>query len=84
MPSHKIHRAVSRLFLGSSHDDVNKLMDLPAKLLGRRHRILLHDPFSALILFGSDSEKFKASILHILVDELAKNPEVKKVLESLI
>jgi len=70
--------------LGSSHDDVNKLMDLPAHILGKKHRVLLHDPISAFIMFGRKPEKFEAAILHILVDKLAENPELRKLLESLV
>ena len=83
MTSHRVHRAISRLLLGESHDDVNKLMDLPAKIMGKRHRLIFHDPLSAFILFGGNPEKFKAALLHILVDELSKDPKVKKILESL-
>jgi len=75
---------VSKLLLGSSHDEVNKIMDLPARLVGKGHRAFLHDPLSAFILFGDDPEKFKAALLHILVDEVSKDPRVKKVLESLV
>jgi len=57
--------------------------DLPAYILGKRHRMLLHDPLSALILFGDDPEKLSASLLHILVDLAAEDPKVKKLLESL-
>jgi len=83
LPSHKVHRAISRLLLGSSHPDVDRIMDLPAYILGKKHRLLLHDPLSVFILFGDDPERLGAALLHILVDLAAKDPRVKKLLESL-
>jgi len=83
LPSHKVHRAVCRLLLGSSHPEVDRIMDLPAYILGKKHRLLLHDPFSAFILFGDDPERLGAALLHIFVDMAARDPKVKKLLESL-
>jgi len=84
MPSHKIHRAVSRMVLGKAHDSVNKVMDWPYKILGKRHRIVFHDPLSIVALFGNDKAKLEAAALHLLVDKACENPSVEKLLQLLV
>jgi len=55
---------------GKEHDDVHKIMDGLASLLGTEHRKYPpHDPLSVL-LFTRDPEKALAATLHILVDDL--------------
>ena len=84
MARHRVHRAISRMLLGHAHDDVNKIMDAPYKRLGKRHRILFHDPLSVLALFPNDSERQSAALLHIAVDKACVNPFVEKLLEALL
>ena len=83
MPSHKVHRAICKLILGKAHPDVDKIMDLPALILHKDHRRYFHDPLSVFILFGKNPEKFRAALLHILVDHIGSDPKVKKLLESI-
>jgi len=79
----KTHRAISKLVLGKPHNDVNKVIDGPFKLLGKRHRALFHDPLSVLALFGDDPEKLKAGLLHLVVDRACRNRTVEKILVAL-
>lgn len=50
MPSHSRHKRTSKLLTGNSHDEVHKAIDAPYMVLGRKHRVLFHDPFSAAAL----------------------------------
>jgi hypothetical protein len=72
MPSHKVHEAVSRLLLGRAYPEVDDAIDEPYVLLGRAHRKLYHDPFSAMIvasIVSHDPNAKNAALLHILLDE---------------
>lgn len=80
---HRVHRAISRMLLGNAHNDVNKIMDAPYKMLGKKHRILFHDPLSVLALFPNDRERQSAALLHIAVDKACENRFVEKMLEAL-
>ena len=84
MPSHKIHRAVSRMVLSKPHDDVNKMLDAPYRELGRKHRMLFHDPLSVLALFPNDRERQVAALLHVATDKACENRFVEKFLEALL
>jgi uncharacterized metal-binding protein len=54
-------------------------MDEPAwtTSLGRRHRILRHDPLSLLARFGT-SEEFISGLLHILADAVESKVKALK------
>jgi len=71
------------MVLGKAHDSVNKTMDAPYRILGRKHRILYHDVPSIIALFGHDQAKLEAAALHLLVDRACENPNVEKMLELL-
>jgi len=47
LPSRKVHEALDRVFLGRKFTQVHRLIDLPARNMGRKHRALFHDPLSA-------------------------------------
>jgi len=83
MPSHKVHRAIEKLILKKSHDDVHRIMDAPARILGKKHRLFLHDPISCFLLFNDNPEKINAALLHVLVDELSKDRATKILMEML-
>jgi hypothetical protein len=47
---HKVHQAIDMLVLGGKHNRVYRLMDLPYRLLGRRHRELFHDTYTTFLI----------------------------------
>ena len=74
MPRGRTHDLVARLLLPwvspRKIRRVNRLMDLPARWLGERHRVLLHDPLQALAAFGRDPEELAVALVHIALDRL--------------
>ena len=46
----KVHQAIDMLVLGGKHNRVYRLMDLPYRLLGRRHRELFHDTYTTFLI----------------------------------
>jgi len=69
MPSHRVHRALDRLVLGRELPFVHRFKDKPFKVLGRRHRVVFHDPATNIILgllFGP--EAMVSGFLHDLAD----------------
>jgi len=79
MPSHKVHRKLDEIVLGRPYDVVHKFKDAPYKVLGKRHRVLFHDPYTNFILgllFG-----YKAMIsgfLHDLADKAETCMKMRK------
>jgi len=70
MPSHRVHRAIDRLVLGRELPHVHRFKDKPYKVLGRRHRVVFHDPDTNIILgllFGP--EAMVSGFLHDLADQ---------------
>ena len=59
-------------------------MDWPYKVLGKKHRILFHDPLSVLAMFPNDPERQSAALLHIALDKACENSKVEKILELLV
>lgn len=72
MPSHKLHRLLDRVVLGREYPWVHKLMDSPALLLGKKHRVLFHDPQTALLiaLLSCDPKAGLSCLLHQWLDNL--------------
>ncbi|MGD0424724.1 MAG: hypothetical protein ABSA92_14895 [Candidatus Bathyarchaeia archaeon] len=73
MPSHRVHKEITRWLLGKPHAKVHRAIDYPYKFLGPKHRILFHDPVtSVLVAKAASREKGagKAAILHVLTDAL--------------
>jgi hypothetical protein len=71
MPSHRVHRAITARILGKPHDKVHKAIDYPYKFLGPRHRVLFHDPITAVLVSRTASKEKGAglaAILHIVTD----------------
>ncbi len=59
--------------LGKPHDKVHKAIDYPYKFLGPKHRILFHDPITAVIVARTASKEKGAglaAVLHIATDWL--------------
>jgi hypothetical protein len=69
MPSHKAHRFIDRLFLNSEREDVHRWIDAPYKYLGKKHRIMRHDPLTLIVKYHDDPEALASALLHILADE---------------
>jgi len=72
LPSRKVHEALDRVFLGRKFSQVHRLIDLPARSVGKKHRALFHDPLSAIAIGyavgGLDGAM--SALLHIAVDSL--------------
>ncbi len=79
MPRRSSHKKLSKWLLGNAHSEVHKALDWPHKLLGRRHRILFHDPLSAMF-FGAAAAARRgknpltgaaAGVVHVAQDMLS-------------
>ena len=72
MPSREVHRLISRIITGYDCDKTHAAIDWPYKYLGRKHRILFHDPVSAAIIgYLNDGEEGAISgIAHVVADYL--------------
>lgn len=70
MPSHEVHRRVTRLLLGREYQDVHSFKDRPVVVLKGRHRVLRHDPLTNLRLAAEtgDPGAFLAGTLHDVTD----------------
>jgi len=71
MPSHRVHKEITRWILGKPHSKVHRAIDSPYKFLGAKHRILFHDPISAIVVARKASKEkgaSQAAILHIVTD----------------
>jgi hypothetical protein len=86
MPSRYKHKKFSKLLIGYSCERTHKIIDYPVRFFGKKHRILFHDPASALIVgFLSDGLQGSISALtHILLDECSKNKILKQLIEYLL
>jgi len=68
MPSHKIHRLISKLLLGKEYPDVDRFADL---ISGPNHRkVWGHDKKSVLLTYilTKDPDRALAHCLHIAAD----------------
>lgn len=87
MPSRRVHNFLNRIIFGSSYDKINAAIDEPFKYLGRKHRILYHNPLEAGIIGltkTSDINGFMAGFLHVYVDQTCSdNKSLKATLEIL-
>lgn len=72
MPERRIHNYTTKLLLGKTFDEVHRVLDGPVKFLGRKHRVLYHEPAEAALI-GYEIAGFEgalAALLHVTVDEL--------------
>jgi len=86
LPGIRVHTYLDKWFLGKSYPKIHKEMDRPFKRLGRRHRLLFHDPVSAIAiaqrLYPGDPKAVRAALLHITIDNIcSQNPEARETLE---
>lgn len=87
MASQRAHVYVDYMMFGRSYRKIHREMDRPFRRLGRRHRIMLHDPVSAIRiaqrLYPGDPVAVRAALLHITIDKIcSRDPEFKKTLEA--
>jgi len=61
MPERYIHKKLSELVLDNSCEETHAAIDEPVKEMGRGHRKLYHDPFSAGII-GFFENGYKGAI----------------------
>jgi len=71
VPDRRVHEAVDKLLFNKKCTTVHKILDLPSKWLGEKHRILLHDPLTAMLIgFLVDRyEGAMSALLHIALDK---------------
>jgi hypothetical protein len=87
VPGWRVHVYLDRKFFGKSYWKVHQKMDEPYLFLGRKHRVLFHDPLSALAIaqtyYPGDTNAVKAANFHILVDRICTgNPSLKTMFEG--
>jgi hypothetical protein len=74
MPSHKLHCYMDRMCFGRTFRKLHRALDRPYCVLGRKHRIVFHDGWSATEvakkLYPSDPVAQEAAVLHIQLDEM--------------
>jgi hypothetical protein len=83
-----VARALDRVCFGKSYTKVHEEIDSPFKYMGRGHRALFHDPFSAYVIaqkhYPGDQNALAAALLHNIVDTACtKSPEKRRALEVL-
>lgn len=80
MPSRKVHTMDSRL--GGYSRKVNNMIDLPYAWLGNKHRVLFHDPVSAMMLgYIIDGQRGAIGALRHLALDSIKDKNSKEFLE---
>ena len=86
MPSRRVHNRFAQILLGSSFNEVNRVIDLPHRFLKEKHRVIGHDPLSAFLIgYALAGERGGlAGLLHIALDEIANDPKAKKIIEALL
>lgn len=88
LPGHRVHRYLDRELFGKSYYRIHREMDRPYLFLGKTHRVLFHDPCSALAIAqrwypGDDNAKL-AALFHIYIDNTcSENPSLKAQLKFL-
>jgi hypothetical protein len=80
MPSHKLHCFVDRMCFGRSFLKLHRALDKPYWVLGRKHRVVFHDGWSATEVAKrvcpGDPVALEAAVLHVQLDELCSNNRV--------
>ena len=88
MPSHKVHCYWDRIHFGKSYRKIHEALDKPVWILGRRHRIIFHDGWSASEVAKKvcpgDPVAVEVAAAHVMLDEMCSNDrESKRELELL-
>ncbi len=74
MPARKEHNKLSKIFLGKSCNRTHAAIDYPFRFMGRRHRILFHDPISAALIgyLANGDEGALSGWMHLAADKCLK------------
>jgi hypothetical protein len=85
MPGHKVHRFFAKIMLGRAYPEVDKAIDRPYAILGRRHRIIFHTPLEAYFMGSTatlDPKGGWIALLHIWLDKkCSEDRKFKKEME---
>ena len=87
MPSRYLHKKISKILTEKECERTHGRIDYPVKFLGRGHRILFHDPLSALIIgFLTEGEGgVYAGLSHVALDYCCtKAPILKYLLKMFV
>ena len=82
MPSRRVHKKMSKILSGKNCELTHKIMDYPARFLGKKHRTFFHDPFS-IILIGyltNGLEGIYSGFLHLATDRICSKYSIAKKL----
>ena len=87
MASFQAHLYWDRLFFGRTYPKIHKELDKHFKRLGRRHRMVNHNPLAAIQiamrLYPGDPLAVRSALFHIRLDEICtRDPEFKKTVEA--
>ena len=87
MPRRKIHDSINVIVLGKAYSEVNKVLDLPAKVVGSSHRKFLHsvpEAFLLGVLLTGDLDGGIGGVLHVIVDSFDSSAkrEFKKIVKK--
>jgi hypothetical protein len=83
-----VHRYLDLELFGKSYWRIHREMDKPYIFLGKAHRVLFHDPCSALAIarrwYPHDDNAKLAALFHIQIDNIcSENPILKAQLKFL-
>jgi len=79
MPDRDVHRKLSRYLTGDDCNATHAAIDYPFRFLGRGHRVLFHDPLSAMMI-GYIMDRYKgvaSAVLHLAADEYLRPKQAK-------
>ena len=88
MPSLRVHCYIDRRYFGRAYPKLHRAIDKPFSVLGRGHRVLYHDYFTAYYIarrkYPGDPCAVKAAALHIEYDNICtRDPNYRRLLENL-
>lgn len=85
MPDRYTHKKLSKLLLGNDCNATHAAIDYPFRFLGRRHRVLFHDPLTAVFIgyVMDDYKGIASALLHLVADAYIKPKYGKIVIKSL-
>lgn len=84
MPSRKAHNFITKRLLGKDYAWLHEVKDLPARSLGFKHRVAMHDHETAILLalISRDPKVYFASILHDACDKMSTERKRKIKLKN--
>lgn len=67
---------------GKAHD-VHRIMDAAHAVLGKRHRIIAHDPITIGLFFLKNKKKGIAALSHVMLDRNKKLQKLMVIMDAL-